>query len=187
MAEAAIANQVFKMGTASNIFIYGMIILVICNTFFFMINPTAFPFIGPNAAYSIILTLIAGGVIAGIHILGIGIDSNSIRFATGALFILLILFKVDLSQAPFNMASSSMPTGWGYQINSPFLIYMEQQGAIVEPTQIGIGLGQNLMDAFSGGSAGSLQFMIWIFSCVFVLILLISGMFTILGSGGSGI
>lgn len=175
------------MGTASNIFIYGMIILVICNTFFFMIDPTTFPFVGPDALYSILLTLIAGGVIVGIHILGISIDSSSVRFAMGTLFVLLLLFKIDLSQAPFNMANSSQASGFGIFTQDAFLSWWQQHNTSEHPRQIGLGLGQNLINAFSGGASGSLQFTIWIMACIFVLIILLSGIFTIVGGGGSGI
>lgn len=132
---------------ATDIFLSGILILLLFNVAYILIIPSALWNITTGAITGFLLTLVAIATVSGISILGSGLNSASIKILFGFGSIISILYSVEIAGL-----------------------------------RLGMGLATNVLASFSS-SGGGLETFGFLFVSILSLMILISGLIMIQGSG----
>jgi hypothetical protein len=154
---------------SEDVFLTGLISLVVINLIVWSMNGEAY--IMTNLTWGfisgLVITAIAVLLVTGIQIVGTGLNPAVTKISFGIATLLNILFSFTIGNS-----SSANPTNTN--------IFTQNIG--INGLQVGLGLGTHVINMFSNATNG---FMVlgYIFSWMFCLIILASGLIIIIRSG----
>lgn len=157
---------------SEDVFLTGMIVLVMVNIFIWGTSIENFSF--NNVAFSIIsgelVIALTVGVIGGLNILGTGLNSSSTKIIFAVASLMNIMFSIKIG----GTGSSFAPPEAGYRPGGVFSI--DGNGF-----QFGLGLATNVINLFSN-SANDFYGLGYMISWLFALVVFASGLIIIIRS-----
>lgn len=137
------ANRGSVISTPSSIFVTCVMIMIIFNVIYVSAHPDLGNNMTVGAVTGLVGTALATGILAGIQVLGTGLNDESIKIMFGMGAIVNILFQINIGELP-----------------------------------LGLGLANNMINAFSPSEAGGLGYFI---AGGLAIVTLICGLLTIVG------